>query len=153
MRVSTLRTLRSLNLRERSAAGEDGGVFHYYSPDMRVSLTFRWDGAGITREGDTVVIEEEKPPYSRLHIQGHLARIGVMLNQGERVKKLIWLVPSDAFVDLDRIVLSWILMSGENRSAKFPVIEYRNYDGKYLAGLGVSAKVNGKAIAIHCQQQ
>jgi hypothetical protein len=138
MRVSTLRTLRSLNLRERSAAGEDGGVFHYYSPDRKAALTFRWDGAGITREGDTVVIEEEKPPYSRLHIQGHLARIGVMLNQGERVRKLIWLVPSDAFVDLDRIVWSWIQMSEVKESGRFPAIEYRNYDGRYLAALGVS---------------
>ena len=140
MRVSTLRTLRSLNLRERSGAGEDGGVFRYYSLERKASLTFRWDGAGITREGDTVVIEEEKPPYSQLHIQGHLARIGVMLNQGERVKKLIWLVPSDAFVDLDRIVWSWIQMVGAGKSGRLPVIEYRNYDGRYLAGLGVSAE-------------
>ena len=138
MRVSTVRTLRSLNLRERKAAGADGGIFNYFGSDKRLSLTFRWDGAGITREGETVVIEEEMPPFSPMHIQVHLARINVMLAQGEKINKLIWLVPAETYLDLDRIVLPWITLAGNSANVNFPTVEYRDYDGRYLAALGVS---------------
>jgi hypothetical protein len=146
VKVTTVRALRALDLREREGAGQDGGVFRYYGPKQKLSMTFRWDGAGITKDGQTVVIEEEKPPFSQIHIQGHLARIRLMSDYGEKVKKLIWLVPSGTHVDLDRIVLPWVTISEKATKRRFPKMEYRNYAGRYLGELGSSemGEVNSK---------
>ncbi|SRR5579863_6396232 len=136
MKISTRRVLKALDLRARDGGGEDGGIFRYPDQNGKMWLAFHWDGAGINQNGEIVLIEEEAIPFSQIHIQGHLSRVSVMQLMGERVDKLIWLVPSGSQLHLDCIVLPWVRFLQEMTQKRLPKIEYRNYEGCLVGRLG-----------------
>ena len=139
--ISVARLLRNLNLQPR-AESRDGGVFGYHDPDSDVCLVFRWDGAGLTNDGKLVLFEQEMPGFQPLHIQGHLTRLLFMVQSGDAIEKLVWIVPEARYNDLDKIVFPWVKMWEASFGYRFPPMEYRDENGAYLGRLGTSR--NGK---------
>jgi hypothetical protein len=90
---------------EPSASDKSLGwrLFVYRDAQSELSLTFRWDGAGLSSSGDIILFEEEKPPFQAIHIHGHLSRLLLMIRAGEPVTKLIWIVPDSWYSELDRM--------------------------------------------------
>lgn len=122
--------MSQLNLRERSGT-TSSGRFVYRDPTSKNELEFRWDGAGVDREGNIVLLEEEGT-FSNLHIQGHLARVSLMITFGEPVKKLIWIVSKKKYPRLRNLVESWVSLSKNKLCLQFPTIEYRTKEGNRL---------------------
>jgi len=139
--ISVTRLLRKLKLRPRTESG-DGGLFAYHEAKSDLLLIFRWDGAGLTNSGRIVLFEQEVPGFQPLHIQGHLTRLLFMIRSGDAVAKLVWIVSSPRYHDLDKIVFPWVRMWEAAFAGRFPPIEYRNENGEYLGSLGASR--NGK---------
>lgn len=129
--------LKRLDARARTAGGEGGGLFKYSGVRTGMSVRFQWDLAGITRSGNIVIIEEEKPPFSPLHIQAHLSRVRLMIALGERVERLVWIIPSSSYMKLDRVVAPWVSLEEKFYNFSYPKIEYRDSDGRYLAAINV----------------
>ncbi len=119
--------------------GRTGGLFKYFDRHLGLLLTFLWDGAGITKSGNVIILEEERPPFNTLHIQGHLARLSLMTKLGESVEKLVWLVPPAAYIALDKIVHPWVKFDEKITGKRLASIEYRDFNGKYLGENGVSS--------------
>ncbi|HEV2120689.1 MAG TPA: hypothetical protein VGS11_11405 [Candidatus Bathyarchaeia archaeon] len=126
-----------MNLQRRTTS-RDGGVFGYHDPQSDLCLIFRWDGAAITNDGKIVLFEEEMPSFNPLHIQGHLTRLLFMIQSGEAIEKLLWIVPEARYVDLDKIVFPWVRIWEASFCHRFPFIEYRDENGRYLGPLGTS---------------
>ena len=129
--------IRKLSLQPRTKAW-GGGLFVYRDAQSELSLTFRWDGAGLSSSGDIILFEEEKPTFQAVHIHGHLSRLLLMIRAGEPVTKLIWIVPDRWYSELDRIVFPYVRMWENSLGIRFPSIEYRNENGACLGSLGVS---------------
>jgi hypothetical protein len=111
--------------------------FVYRDAQSELSLTFRWDGAGLSSSGDIILFEEEKPPFQSVHIHGHLSRLLLMIRAGEPVTKLIWIVPDRWYSELDRIVFPYLRIWENGLGIRFPSIEYRNENGACLGFLGI----------------
>jgi hypothetical protein len=84
--------INQLGLQERKGCSGLSGAFVYFDCKAKKEIKFFWDYAVITTDGDIIIIEEELSSISNLHIQGHLSRVIIMCNRGERIKKLIWIV-------------------------------------------------------------
>lgn len=60
-------------------------------------------------QGSIVLLEEEAHGLVPLHIEGHIARIKVMLAKGESVRKVVWIVRETDFqnmIDLLRFYIA-----------------------------------------------
>ena len=98
--MSVARLLRKLNLRPRTRSG-NGGSFAYYDAQSGSHLLFRWDGSGLTKSDEIVLLEEEGPGFQPLHIQGHLTRVLFMIRSGDVIARLVWVVPEARCSDLE----------------------------------------------------
>jgi hypothetical protein len=67
-------------------------MFTYIDPLTKASRVFIWDDAGIDEMGKVVLLEEESNGVVPLHVEGHIARLKVMLNKGEAIGKVVWIV-------------------------------------------------------------
>ncbi len=73
------------------------GKFTYFDSEAVRKRTFIWDDAGIDKNGRVVLIEEELGGVIPLHIEGHLARLKVMMAKGESIGGVVWVVKERDF--------------------------------------------------------
>tara|TARA_B100000029_G_C16787850_1_gene671857 strand:- start:75 stop:425 length:351 start_codon:yes stop_codon:yes gene_type:complete len=97
------------------------------------SLTFVWDGAAISDNGEIILIEEEISKPVDLHIQGHVSRAAMMLSRGFRIRKLVWVTRAEEFRSLYRIVESWRQVMMEDFGAPTPPCDYLDSEGTLMA--------------------
>ena len=55
-------------------------------------MTFIWDDAGVDEHGRITLVEDESNGLIPLHIEGHLARLKLMLEKGESIRNVIWII-------------------------------------------------------------
>ncbi len=67
---------------------------------MKYHRTFVWDDAGIDENGQIVLLEEESSGIIPLHIEGHLARLKVMIAKGEAVGTVVWVIKEKDFTNM-----------------------------------------------------
>jgi len=75
-------------------------MFTYIDPITRASRVFVWDDAGIDEMGKVVLLEEESNGVVPLHVEGHIARLRVMLNKGESISNVVWIVDRKDFREM-----------------------------------------------------
>ena len=75
-------------------------MFTYIDPITRASRVFIWDDAGIDEMGKVVLLEEESNGVVPLHVEGHIARLRVMLNKGESISNVVWIVDREDFREM-----------------------------------------------------
>lgn len=75
-------------------------MFTYIDPVTRASRVFIWDDAGIDEMGKVVLLEEESNGVVPLHVEGHIARLRVMLNKGESISNVVWIVDRKDFREM-----------------------------------------------------
>ena len=122
---------------------DDSSTYTRISPKFTLTthrneeLKMMWDGAFLSSDGEIVLIEEERCRPVEIHIQGHVARLGLMIHQGINVRKCIWVCEKVEFEQLKRIVESI-------RNALFgawgvitPPCDYLDTDGKVMGHSGV----------------
>ncbi len=71
---------------------QGSGNFTYTNPGSKSLRTFVWDDAGIDERGYLVLVEEELTGLVPLHVEGHIARVKVMMARGESVGRVVWVV-------------------------------------------------------------
>ena len=76
------------------------GMFTYVDPITNASRVFIWDDAGIDDMGNVVLLEEESNGVVPLHVEGHIARLKVMLNKGESIGNVVWIVNRKDFREM-----------------------------------------------------
>ena len=76
----------------RRANPRGSGRFSYVEPEYGSALTFIWDDAGVDQDGRITLVEEESNGLVPLHIEGHLARLKLMLEKGESIRNVIWII-------------------------------------------------------------
>lgn len=103
-----------------------------YSTIGAHDMTFIWDGAAIGPNGDLVLIEEELTAPVHVHIQGHVARAAFMVAAGERVSKLVWVVPARHFHALWSLVEPWRTALSKRLRVVSPHCEYWEPGGNCL---------------------
>jgi hypothetical protein len=79
-------------------------VFRYSLPER---MEFRFDAAGIDRNGGLVVIEEESGPISSLHVHGHLGRLLLMSALGEPTTSAVWVSDEQSLPRLRQVIRGW----------------------------------------------
>lgn len=97
------------------------------------NLTFVWDGAAISDDGEVLLIEEEISKPVDLHVQGHVSRAAMMLSRGLRIRKIVWVTRADEFRNLYRIVESWRHVMMEEFDAPTPPCDYLDSEGTLMA--------------------
>lgn len=75
-------------------------MFTYVDSVTKASRVFIWDDAGIDETGNVVLLEEESNGVVPLHVEGHIARLKVMLNKGESISTVIWIVNRKDFSEM-----------------------------------------------------
>ncbi|SRR6266571_1532734 len=76
---------------------QGSGNFTYTNPGSKSLRTFVWDDAGIDERGYLVLVEEELTGLVPLHVEGHIARVKVMMARGESVGRVVWVVRESDF--------------------------------------------------------
>ena len=128
--MSVRLAISTLGLRARTGPGGSGsGVFRYVHPE---DIEFRFDGAGIDREGELVVVEEESGPITSLHIYGHLARLLVMAVLGDPVAAVGWVVEERHLENLRRVIRPWYNLASRFSKVSIPRPYYMSTEGEIL---------------------
>lgn len=109
------------------------GHFEYRIPSVMRPLVFDWDGAAIGPSDEVVIVEEELCQPVALHVQGHLARVAIMAELGERIRKTVWVVSQHNFDEVWRIVETWCEVLASLSEHTLPLNEYWTRDGDCLA--------------------
>lgn len=105
-------------------------VYRYFKSGH--NLSFEWDAAGISTTGSIVLIELELGEISEWHIQTHLCRIPIMIEQGTPVEKLVWVVDQSSFQSIKKQVNSWLTFFRSVSRLPLPNMEYRAPNGELL---------------------
>ena len=119
-------TIRKLRLKPRK------GRFMYFDRPSGKQLTFDWDGAGVDANHLIVLIEAEIGEISDWHIQTHISRLAVMINQGTPIKKIVWITNQGTFQVLKNIIDSWLAFFNPVCRIALPFMEYRTPNGELL---------------------
>ena len=93
----------SLHISRRSHQSRSG-AFTYINPDSASLRTFVWDDAGVDENGALVLIEEETGGLVPLHIEGHIARVKVMMAKGDKVSKVVWIIREKDFQSMRELL-------------------------------------------------
>lgn len=118
--------IRRLRLRRHEAS------FRYFDSASGYEIVFEWDGAGISNVGSIVLIELELGGILDWHIQTHLCRLAVMINQGTPVDKFVWIIDQGAFQSIKNQVDSWLAFLKPVCNISIPNMEYRTPSGELL---------------------
>jgi len=89
----------ALGLSRRGHASRPG-MFTYVDPTTKASRVFIWDDAGIDETGRLVLLEEEAKGIVPLHVEGHIARLKLMMNRGESIGGVVWVVDRKDFNEM-----------------------------------------------------
>jgi len=108
-----------------------GKKFEYFDSVSGQEIKFDWDGAGIANKS-IVLIELELGGISEWHIQTHLSRLAIMIDQGTSIEKLVWIVDRGAFLTLKNAVDAWLTFFVPICKVKLPNMEYRTPNGELL---------------------
>jgi hypothetical protein len=80
------------------------GKFTYFDHDFKHRRNFVWDDAGIDEKGRLFLLEVESSGIVPLHIEGHLARLKVMMVKGETIGGVIWIIKARDFAYLRELL-------------------------------------------------
>lgn len=121
------RILRSMGLKEAD-------------PETRLSplgtqVIFRWDGAGTSKDGMTVVAEVEPDEPNEDHIRLHVTNLALQMHFFGQIIKIVWIVNSDSpkcYSKLKSFAECWAELLSNALGDSPPVMEYRDIDGRML---------------------
>ena len=108
------------------------GRFRYQTSENQ-PLTFIWDGAAISEDGNLLLIEEEICSPVDIHIQGHVTRIAYQVKQGVQIHKVIWVTKREYLQRLMALVETWRQALVDAFEAQTPPCDYLSEDGTLLA--------------------
>ena len=89
------------------------------------TITIRWDGAGILRNGKIVLIEVEKSELNINHVWKHMFDLVLMIGQGTSINKIIWITLKYNLSKLKEMIRSWATYYSLLINIILPEIEYR----------------------------
>jgi hypothetical protein len=126
--------MQAEGIRPRRQKTASSGRFHYSRMDDRGrirSLGFEWDGAGFDENGRLIIIEAElNGSLNASHIQGHLARLPLMISSGDCVEEIIWVIRPSKKRQLTDIISDWMIFSEPSLRIKMPRMVIESPEGE-----------------------
>lgn len=107
-------------------------TFRYFDTKSRYEISFEWDAAGVSNNNSIILIEIESGGVSDWHIQTHLCRLAIMVDQGTIVEKLVWVIDQGFFRSLKNQVDLWLAFFRQVCKVPLPDMEYRSLRGELL---------------------
>jgi hypothetical protein len=135
--LAAVRTvMQAEGIRPRRSTTASSGRFHYSRADgggQIRSLGFEWDGAGYDKDGKLIIIEAElNGSLNASHIQGHLARLPLMISSGDCVEKIIWVIRPSRRRQLIDLVSSWMIFYEPSLKIRMPEMLIRSPRGEEI---------------------